>query len=253
MPSVKPTLLLVALCAAGCRFGQYPNPNRVELANRYDGAALQQSVRALDDALTERMMKGQIDSETKKQVFQDYVREKLEGVELEKIPDDQAWRFADVYRQLEDWKTTDLLYTRAVDKAPDEDRRVNDTLRLAEAKARLGDVPTGLLLARKTFDAQPGGKAPILMAVLYEFTPAALGQDMDIEVAQLLEEAMQQHLLTVVDPQTEAGRLFLEARPYHVQKAWEVVLRVYRLHGDQQMFRDAIERADAMQRRFAQA
>jgi len=129
---------------------------------------------------------------------------------------------------------------------------VNDTLRLGEAKARLGDVPKGIELVSSTFSAKPGGKAPILMATLYEFVPAALGKGHDLEVAGLLEKAIEQHLQTYVDPASEAGQRFLEARPTHISRAWEVILRVYRGAGDEQVFRGAIERSDAMMRRFAQ-
>jgi hypothetical protein len=251
---VKPIhfAVLAALGLVGCRFGQIPNPNEKATASAFDGAELQASVRAADETLNERLLRGEIDMATKKSLFQDYIRDQVREIDVDKIPTDQAWRFADVYRQLEDWQTTDALYTRAVEAAKTEDRRVNDTLRLAEVKAQLNDVTKGIELVRSTFSAQPGGKAPILMAVLYEFAPAALGKGMDVEVAELLESAIEQHLLTYVDPSTESGRRFLEARPHHISRAWEIIVRVYRQTGDEQKFRDAIERSDAMMRRFAQ-
>jgi hypothetical protein len=254
MRSVKLALLgLLAVSGlAGCRFGQIPNPNEKKLSNTFDGEELQKNVRAADDTLTERLLRGEIDLATKKSLFHDYIREQVGKIDLKDIPTDQVWRYADVYRQLEDWKTTDTLYTRAVDAAKDEDRRVNDTLRLGEVKARLDDVPKGIEIVRSTFAAKPGGKAPILLAVLYEFAPAALGKGHDLEVAKLLESAIEQHLLTHVDPGTEPGQRFLEARPHHISRAWEIIVRVYRETGDEQMFRDAIERSDAMMRRFAQ-
>jgi hypothetical protein len=243
----------LACCLGGCRFGQLPDPNKVEPGAKLDGEALQKSVRAADETLTERLVRGEIDEQTKKSLLHDFIREQIGEIDLNEIPTDQVWRYADVYRQLEDWKTTEVLYTRAVDSAKDEDRRVNDTLRLAEVKARLGDVEKGLELVRSTFDVKPEGKAPILMAVLYEFTPAALGQGHDVEVAIVLEDAMSQHLLTVVDPESEAGLRFLEARPHHLSRAWEIVVRIYRGTGDENLFRGAIERSDSMMSRFAQA
>lgn len=253
MHSVRTALLLLAAVGlVGCRFGQLPDPNKEQPSAKFDGEALQRSVRAADETLTERLVRGEIDEETKRSMLHDYIREQIGEIDLNEIPKDQVWRYGDVYRQLEDWKTTEVLYTRAVDYAKDEDRRVNDTLRLAEVKARLGDVEKGIELVRSTFSAGPGGKAPILMAVLYEFAPAALGKGSDIEVAILLEDAMAQHLLTVVDPTSEAGRLFLEARPHHLSKAWEIVVRIYRGTGDENLFRGAIERSDSMMGRFAQ-
>ncbi len=255
MHSVRLALLVlvVAVGLSGCRFGQYPDPNKSNEADKYDGERLQNNVRAADENLTRRLLRGEINASGKKTLLQDYIRDQLGDIDLEQVPSEQVWRYADLYRQLEDWKTTDALYSRAVGSAKNEDRRVNDTLRLAEAKARLKDVPKGIELVRSTFTAAPGGKAPILMAALYEFAPAALGQDHDIEVAKLLEDAIEQHMQTVVDPNTDAGRLFIEARPFHVKRAWEIVVRIYRESGDEKAFRAAIERSDAMLRRFAAA
>ena len=245
-------LALLAVSLVGCRFGQLPDPNKVEPSATFDGEALQKSVRAADETLTERLVRGEIDEQTKRAMLHEFIREQIGDIDLSKIPKDQVWRYGDVYRQLEDWKTTEVLYARAVDNAKDEDRRVNDTLRLAEVKARLGDVEKGIELVRSTFDVQPEGKAPILLAVLYEFTPAALGQGHDVEVAILLEDAMAQHLLTVVDPESEAGSRFLEARAHHISRAWEIVVRIYRGTGDENLFRGAIDRSDSMMSRFGQ-
>jgi hypothetical protein len=64
---------------------------------------------------------------------------------------------------------------------------------------------------------------------------------------------MEQHLQTIVNPNTDPGRLFLEARPHHLRQAWELVLRVYRESSDDAAMRGAIERAEAMARKFAKA
>lgn len=240
------------LLALGCKFGQIKNANDVE-ADSFNGEAIQKEVGQVDGVLNERIAKGEIDPEQKKQILQDFVREQLGAVVPSEVPDKQAWRYGDLYRMIEDWKTMDQLYTRAVETASTEDRRVNDTLRLAEAKARQGDVEKGIELVRSTFTAAPGDKAPILMATLYEFAPAALGQDHDLEVAQLLEDAMAQHLMTYVDPTTDVGKAFLNARSHHINAGWDVVLRIYNQLGDQAAMRAAIERADKMMSRFAAA
>ncbi len=251
---VRSVLVSVALAAAltGCRFGQLPNPNADDDPS-LNGEALQADVSQVNGVLTERVIKGEINEQQKTELLQDYIREQLEGIDPQSVPDQQAWRFADIYRLLGDWKTTNELYERAVASAADEDRRVNDTLRLAEAKARVKEVEKGIQLVRSTFDANPGGKAPILMATLYEFAPAALGQGKDLEVARLLEEAMEQHLATYVDPKTDSGNAFLQARSHHLRAAWDLVLRIYQQAGDDAAMRSAIERADAMMRRFVTA
>lgn len=244
-------LIALSVTVPGCKFGQLPDPNEPEA--RFDGEALQKDVGEVNAVLTERLLKGEIDEPRKVELLQTYIKEQLEGIDPKDVPDRQAWRFADIYRLLGDWKTTNELYERAVATARDEDRRVNDSLRLAETKAKLDDVEAGIKLVRSTFDANPGGKAPILMGTLYEFTPAALGKGHDREVAKLLEEAISQHLATVVDPKTDSGMAFLQARFHHIQSAWEIILRVYRQEGDEAAMRGAIERADTMMRRFASA
>jgi hypothetical protein len=244
-------LVLALTALGGCSLGKYPNPNDPDPDITFDGEALQNEVRQVDESLRERVVRGMIDEQEKTRLIQDYVKEKLAGVDTAKIPDNQVWRYADLYRLMGDWDTTDKLYERAVKVAPNEDRRVNDTLRLAEAKARLKDVPAGIKLVRSTFDANPGGKAPILMATLYEFAPAALGQGHDLEVAQLLEDSMAQHLQTYVDPKTDVGRAFLTARRHHIKTGWDLVLHIYQEAGDPAAMRSAIERQDQMMRRFA--
>ena len=251
MPRTSVLTALLALALAGCRFGQIPNPNKLAVSSKYDGQALQQHVRQADEVLTDRLVKGQIDLRTKNEILHGFIQDQLKGVELEKVDDGDVWRFADVFRQLGDWQTTHDLYVRAVKAAKDEDRRVNDTLRLAEAKAHLGEVADGISLVRSTFDAAPGGKAPILMATLYEFVPAAMGQEHDLDVAKLLEDATEQQLLTVVDPKTPEGRAFLQARTYHIRRAWDAVVRIYRSYGEDEAMRAAIDRSDKMLRRFA--
>ncbi|MEX2244580.1 MAG: hypothetical protein WD716_12120 [Fimbriimonadaceae bacterium] len=246
--------LLLALAVgglAGCRFGKLPDPNKPKLDSKYDGASLQAKVREADNVLNERLAKGEIDIVQKKEILHAFIQKQVEGIELSKVGNEQAWRFADVYRQMEDWQTTHDLYVIAVASAEDEDRRVNDTLRLAEAKARLDKVAEGIELVRSTFDVAPAGKAPILMATLYEFAPSALGKGLDLEVARLVEDAMEQHLETIVDPASDSGRQFLQARVHHLRQSWELVFRVYRESGEDEIVRGAIERADAMMRKFA--
>lgn len=243
---------LFALLVAGCSFGQYPNPNEPD-SSKYDGKTLQKNVRQVDEMLTARVTKGEIDQSQKTALFHEYIAEQLADVDVGEIPNDQAWRFADVYRQMDDWQVTHDLYVVAVENAPTEDRRVNDTLRLAESEAMLGSVKEGVDLIRSTFNVEPRGKAPILLATLYEFVPAALDNGLDNEVVQLLEEATEQHLLTVVDPESVSGSAFIMSRRHHLREAWRAILRVYRSQGDIDKLRAAIQRSDKAMRRFASA
>ena len=239
--------------AAGCEFGQIPDQSEPGPDSLYDGALLQQNVRRVDEVLNDRVMRGQINLAEKQELLNAYISEQVADLVREDIPADQVWRFADVYRQMEDWQTTHELYTIAVTTAESEDRRVNDSLRLAEATAQLGDVQEGMDLVRSTFDVDPEGKAPILMATLYEFAPVAEGRGHDHALAVLLEEAALQHLLTIVDAESEAGRLFMQARRYHLRKAWFAIIRLYRSEDDDEAMRAAIGRSETMMRRFATA
>ena len=120
------------------------------------------------EVLNDRLSRGQISDGQKDEILHAYIRDQVADIDRALIPADQVWRFADVYRQMEDWEATFDLYTIAVMNAESEDRRVNDSLRLAEATARLGDIEEGINLVRSTFDVDPLGKAPILMATLFE-------------------------------------------------------------------------------------
>lgn len=242
---------LVVVLLPGCRFGQLPNPNSIVVSDQYDGITLQKNVLSVSKMLSDRVMRGEIDSDTRTSVLHDYIKKQLTGFDVKKVGVDQAWRFADVYRQLGEWKTTQQLYQLAVENAPDEDRRVNDTIRLAEADAKLGNVTKGISLVRSTFSANSGGKAPILLATLYEFTPAALGQGLDVEVALLIEDAIDQHLLTYVDPQTEHGKAFLSARRHHIEQAWQKVLGIIQEKGDSNQLLHAIEKSSKTLGRFS--
>lgn len=247
---IAPAFLLVLL-VSGCKFGQYPNPNDPDPTIAFDGATLQKNVQQVNEMLVDRVLRGELDRTQKKAIFHEYIAEQLADVDVAEIPDEQAWRYADVFRQMDDWQTTHELYVVAVANAFDEDRRVNDTLRLAEATAQLGDVNLAIDLVRSTFNVAPEGKAPILMATLYEFVPAALENGGDMEVARLLEEAAAQHLQTVVDPNSDSGKAFILTRFHHLREAWSMIVRIYRINGDRAEMRGAINRSEKMLRMFA--
>ncbi|MCH7946138.1 MAG: hypothetical protein IIC73_09030 [Armatimonadetes bacterium] len=58
---------------------------------------------------------------------------------------------------------------------------------------------------------------------------------------------------TIVDPQSEAGRLFMQARRYHLRQAWFAIIRLYLSEDDDEAMRAAIGRSETMMRRFASA
>lgn len=246
------TFLFVALSVGGCRFGQIPNP-AAKRPPANDPKALQERVGRVRESLEARVRQGTMNPGSMKRVLGDYIQGEINKIDLDRIDTRDIWRIADASRQSGDWNTTKALYELAVKYAPDDDRRVNDTIRLAEAVAMQGDAAKGVTLVRSTFDAKPGNKAPILMATLYEFVPAAMGKGQDLQIALLLEDAVDQHLQTVVDPKTEVGRAFLKSRRHHIQKALEVAIQILHQNGDEALMREALRRSDEALGRFTQA
>ncbi len=246
-------LLLPLVLVTGCHFSQIPDPNDVAEISKLDGKALQERVSLVRRTLDIYQRQGRIDQSESTVLLANYVEDQLEGVETAQIPSQQAWRFGDVYRQAENWEKTRELYTIAVTNAKSEDRRVNDTLRLAEATAQLGDVPAGIDMVRSTFDTDPGDKGPILMATLYEFVPACLNQGFDDELARVLEDAVGEHMKTIVDPKTDEGLAFLDVRPVHINRAYGLIIRLYQSAGEYEEARNAARRSATLLARFSEA
>lgn len=236
------SLALLTLPLGGCYFAQLPDPNEIQGVSSIDPAVMQRNIGVAYQTLGARVAKGQITEAEKMARIQEMAQGIVSYVDPATVADAEAWRFADLYRQAGDLKTSRELYERAVTVAVDEDRRVNDTLQLARVMAEQGDVKFAVETARKTFDTPATEKAPILMAVLYEIIPAAIGTDDNVVLAQLLEDAIGQQLLVQVDSETEAGKAFLVASEVHREKAWDQVFRLYSKAGRDDLLKRAISR-----------
>lgn len=225
----------------GCGSSTLPDPNEPPPGEVVAGEILLRNINGIIAALEDRVRNGEISPRSRDELLKREVRELLTHVDPGDIPAKQKWQYGDAYRLAGDWKTAKKLYEEAVQAAVTVDRRVNDSLRLARAQAHLGDVTTAIATCRGTFTVQRRDKAPILMAVLYEVAPEALGKGQDKEVAQLIEDAINQHEDTVVDALSDSGRAFLIARPLHVHNAWIRVARIYQDMGLMDEARRAIE------------
>lgn len=221
---VLPFLLL---SLAGCHFTTFPDPNDPNSGVDLQPEVLRRQVKGASDALYARVLSGEITESRYRELLTQYTDELLKTTDIEGIDPAHAWEYADVFRTAQQWKPAEALYRAAVKAAKDDDRRVNDTLKLAEAVAHLDRVPEAIETARKTFDAPPQFKAPILYGVLYEIAPAARGKKHDAEVARLLEDAIRQSDLTEVDVNSEAGRAFLTALPHHQRNARQLAATLY--------------------------
>jgi hypothetical protein len=91
----------------------------------------------------------------------------------------------------------------------------------------LGDVKAAISTARSTFDAKANDKAPILMAVYLEIAPAGEGKGEDLELGQLIDDAIEQGKQTTVDVNTEAGKNFAFALKFHIRAAYIKAAELY--------------------------
>jgi hypothetical protein len=239
-------LAVAALLCAGCHWGVPPDPNDPRTAGLLKPDVLRQDLAGASDALMERVQKGEIDDAKYKELMAKAANSLLDQVDIGQIPPAQAWQYGDVYITARRWKDARRALEIAVKAAKDDDRRVNDNLRLARVLAELGEVPAAVKTARSTFNVTDTGAAPILPATLLEIVPAGAGKGDDAELAALLEDAIACEQRTIVDAKTIPGQSFLVARPHHVRNAWRKVVELYRSAGKTNEAEAAQARADAM-------
>lgn len=215
----------------GCQSGTLPDPNEPGDSGLVPAAVLRRNLDYANKLLEHRQSVGEITEEQRNALLQKYAEELLSHVSIKKIPGRSAWEYGDVFKVAQRWPEAKEAYTIAVENAKTENRRVNDSLRLALAMAELGEVDQAIECARTVFDTTDTDAAPILPAVLFEIAPAATGRGRDGALAYLLEDAIAQHERTQVDPTSEAGKAFLIARPHHILRAYKVASRLYRSAG----------------------
>lgn len=235
-------ILLAATFLTGCKVGVPPDPNSPPPGTAMRGAELRRNLKGASDMLNERVSSGEIDEAKAAELLQSYAEELAQTLDLGKVPPDEAWEYAEVYLTARKWAEAEQVLKLAVKSANSEDRRVNDTLRLARAQANQGRVEEAIATARTVFDAPPRETAPILPAVLFEIAPVARGKGHDLELAKLIEDAIKLHERTIVDPETEAGRMFMYARPSHIRNAWLLIEKLYEDAGRPDQARNARER-----------
>jgi tetratricopeptide (TPR) repeat protein len=242
-------LLILASCMlVGCQTAPVPDPNDPAKAGPNQAEILRENVEWASDAANQRVVQGELSRDQAKQLVSQYAAKLTEKLGPG-IPANQAWIYGDMYVTAGKWEEARQALRIAVKSAWNEDRRVNDTLRLAVVEARLGNVAEAIRLTRSTFDVIPTGKAPILPAVLLELTPAAEGKGQDVELARLLEEAIQQHKQTIVDATRVSGKSFFIARPHHIAHAWEKAIELYNRAGRSDLAQAAQAKFDLDSRR----
>lgn len=235
LPLLIYVLLFAALGALRVRaMNQPPDPNDPNQVGLVDADVLERNLRVANDFLLGRFVKNEIDDEERGQLLSAYARELTAHIDLSAVQANDAWRYADLYRTAKQWDKAEPMFEKAVEwatRTKNEDRRINDTLRLAQSKAHLGKVKDAIVLARGLFDVEPKNKPPLLLAIRLEIVPAGQGKGYDLELAKLVEDAIPQHMQAVVDPRTGAGHAFLIARPHHVAQAWQLARKLYQSGG----------------------
>jgi hypothetical protein len=236
-------LLMPIMGVTGCHAPPIPDPNDPTRPGPNQTQVLQEDIKEVSDAANLRAYNGEITREQAKLFVNRYEASVVANIDISKIPPQDAWIYGQVFLDAQDWKRAQRVLTIAVTHAKDQDRYVNDTIRLAHAYVELGDVKKAISLVRGTFTIRPQDKAPILPGVLFDITPHALGKGEDVEVAQMLEDSISQEEDVVVNPTLYSARVFLAARPGLITRAWREVLRIYALTGRQDLLAKALKSA----------
>lgn len=212
------SLILVGLLVAGC--GQYANPNDLTSIPQPDRMEVAYSLlKQATDALEVKVQKGQITDDQRMEKIREYSEELLKNVDNSQVPPSDLWQYAEILRISRRWPEAEETLLKALKSPADEDRRIQDTLRLAQAEAHNGKYQQAIETAKTTFDAKDEDTAPILLAVLYEIAPVVRGHGVDTALADLLLGAVECHKRTKVDQNTDEGKIFLAARNFHIRKA----------------------------------
>lgn len=239
------SFLSLLILMAGCRTGTIPDPNEPAMSNVPNGDALSRNIRDLMELLDDRQSRGEITADKRNILQKKVITDLLNRVDVANIRPAQAWQFGDAYRLAGDWAKARDLYAVAVKASKTEDRRINDSLRLARAQANLGESEAAVSTCRTTFDSQPQDKAPILLAVLYEIVQEGYEKSKSEIWATILEQAIEQHKQVIVDPGSKGGRAFLLARPAHIRNAWIKVAKIYQDLNMAERAREAVKNAEA--------
>jgi tetratricopeptide (TPR) repeat protein len=229
----------LGIILAGCQSGQLRDVND---ERPLAASVAWRDLQSYGEGTHKRVRRDEISETEYQTLLRRRALELLERVDVPATPASEAWMLGHLYRTAERWAEAERTMEAAVKAAPNQDRRVNDTLVLAAVLGQQGKVDQAIARARSVFDAPPREKAPILPATLFEIVPAAQGKGSDRALADLVGEAIVQAMRTEVDPQSEAGKAFLAARPVHTRNALSLMEALYRASGDPGAYEKARQR-----------
>jgi hypothetical protein len=206
----------------GC--GQYPDPNDVTsvLPEERAGAAYQR-LEAAGSTLEFKVQANEISDARRIELLTEFAEDLLKKIDPKGVSDSDQWMYAALLRVTGRWVDAEASLKIAVKAAQSEDRRVNDSLKLSQAQAKNNEVIDAIATATTVLNAGDSDAAPILPAVLLEIVPAAKGRGHDVELAGLLEKAIECHQRVKVDMTSEAGKSFVIASRYHINRARKLI------------------------------
>jgi hypothetical protein len=222
------------LAFQGCQAPIIPNANIPADSVSIPPTIVRQQLSYASDMLNDRVARREMSDDQARLVLAQAASDLIARIDSSEFKPQDIWEYADFCRTAQKWATAEKALRIAVKSAVSEDRRINDTLRLAQCVAKQHRAREAVEIANTVLNAVPGESAPILPAVLLEIAPAAQGQGADLELAQLLVKAIHKHLATVVDPNTESGFFFIQARPFHIKKAKELAIKLFESTGHHQ-------------------
>lgn len=212
-------VLAVSFGLTGCETEPPPDPNDPAEVGILQPIVMQRQLKWASDAANARVATGEWTESFAKQRVSEYAEQLIESTPIEKIPAGKTWEYAEIFRTAQRWKEAVPLFEKAIAEAKTEDRRVNDTLRLAHCLANLGKVDEAIETARKTFTAPNHETAPLLPAIYLEIVPAARGKGKDKELAKLIKDCLPVWQATVVDTSKDSGQQFAMAKNHHISRA----------------------------------
>lgn len=207
------------------------DPNDPSEVGMMKATVMRRNLKQASDAANNRVGKGQMSPIEAKEKVSATAETLLSDLKPDNIPDSDLWEYGEVLWTAKEWKRAIPVLEKAVKvaiEAKDEDRRVNDTLRLAQCYVGQGDVPKGIATVRKTFDVGVTGSAPILPSLVFEFVPMSRGKGFDPDLVKLLEDAIPIYAKTEVDEETKPGKDFILARPAIIREAERHISRLKR-------------------------
>lgn len=238
---------IAGLMLTGCESKQLPDPNDPISGEQIKPRALQSDLLGITNLLSIRRQKREIREPELRERIVTAAKELVKKARITSTSDEDAWRYAEVLRAAEQWPEVIPFLQQAVKYAKatnNVDRWVNDSLRLAQAQAHVGQVSEAIAIARTVFGVGPKDSIPILFGVALEIEPAAEGKGHDIELAKLLEDAIETAWKTQVDVKTAEGSAYMVARRYHINRATLKLMQLYERAGKPEEAQAALKRLD---------